>query len=190
MPRTDWYSKLIHFPTSRDVRFTCPHQIFSSKERASESLKNQVGKNSEGKKRGVLAGTCARDWGTLRTRDYNPACRSDCRLHCICYSFPWAKAQITAGQSWLGRQKADHSCPILAGCVRPLSQTPRKPVPVALGGLHAGSSSDASSRAAPPKRCQSDNFSCSAPRGNHEGQVLSLAKDWIKFWGCYTYLKQ
>ena len=195
MPRTDRYNKWIHFPAS-DVRFNCPHQIFSSKERVFKSLKNHVGKNSGGKKavflQGHVLGTGEPSGLGITTQPAagTAGCRRHCRLHCICYSFLWARVQITAGQSWLRRQKADHSCLILAGCLWPLSETPRKPVPGALRGLDTGSSKDASSRVALLKRCQSNNFSWSAPRGDHEGQVLSLAEDWIKFWGCYTYPKQ
>lgn len=57
-PKQTRYSKWFHFPASGDIRFTCPHQT-SLLRAEPQSLKNQVGQNSEGEKAKSLQG-CAR----------------------------------------------------------------------------------------------------------------------------------
>lgn len=60
-PKQTRYSKWFHFPASGDIRFTCPHQI-SLLRAEPQSLKNQVGQNSEDEKAKSLQG-CARGTG-------------------------------------------------------------------------------------------------------------------------------
>lgn len=109
--------------------------------------------------------------GTIQSKDYSPVYHRHHRLCCIFHSFlPLGKgsrgsrAELRAGMA----SSLPHSGWL---CSQGLS-------PSLCQHWHCQGHC---SRAAPPRRCQPNTFSWSAPRRDHQGQEgLCLTKDWIK----------